>query len=158
MSDPLRVRVSGPLEPFAAGFAAALQRGGYTPGSACHRMYLFAHLSRWLAADHLDVGQLTAETIERFVAARRAAGCVQYISPKALGPLLVHLRGLGAALPPLMQVQVQRPQGPVAELLERYRRYLTVERGLGEPTARCYVSAVRRFLVGRLRPAGLDLE
>jgi integrase/recombinase XerD len=158
MSDPSRVRVSGPLEPFAAGFVAELQRQGYTPGSACQQMYLFAHLSRWLAGERLDAHALEAATIERFAATRRAAGYVPYTSAKALRPLLVHLRGLGAAPAALVQVQVQRPQGSVAELLERYRRYLTVERGLGAPTARGYVSAVRPFLVGRLRPAGLELE
>jgi integrase/recombinase XerD len=155
MSDPSRVRVSGPLEPFAAGFAAELQRQGYTAGSACHRMYLLAHLSRWLAEEHLDVHALEPAAVERFAASRRAAGCALYTSAKALRPLLAHL-GLGAA--PEAPVQVHRPQGPVAELLERYRRYLTVERGLGAPTARGYVSAARPFLVGRLRPAGLDLE
>lgn len=156
MSDPSRVRVSGPLEPFAAGFAAALRRQGYTPGSACQQMYLFAHLSRWLAGERLDAHALEAATIERFAATRRAAGYVPYTSAKALHPLLAHLRGLGAA--PAAPVQVHRPQGSVEELLERYRRYLTVERGLGAPTARGYVSAVRPFLVGRLRPTGLELE
>jgi integrase/recombinase XerD len=156
MRDPFRVRVSGPLEPFAAGFAAGLQQQGYTPGSACHQMYLFAHLSRWLAAERLDAGELTAERIERFAAARRAAGYVHYTSAKALRPLLAHLRGLGAAPPAL--VQVQQPRGPVAELLERYRCYLTAERGLGELAAYGYVSAVRPFLVGRLRGAELELE
>jgi integrase/recombinase XerD len=158
MSDPSRVRVSGPLEPFAAGFAAALQLQGYTPGSACHQMYLFAHLSRWLAEEHLDAHALEPATVERFAATRRAAGYVPYTSAKALRPLLAHLRGLGVAPAPLVQVQVQRPQGLVEELLERYRCYLTVERGLGAPAARGYVSAVRPFLVGRLRPAGLELE
>jgi len=155
MADPSRVRVSGPLEPFAAGFAAELQRQGYTPGSACHQMYLFAHLSRWLAGERLDAHALEPATIERFAAARRAAGYVPYTSAKALHPLLTHL-GLGAG--PAAPVQVHRPQGSVEELLERYRSYLTVERGLGAPAARGYVSAVRPFLIGRLRPTGLELE
>jgi len=157
MTDPSRVRVSGPLAPFAAGFAVQLQRQGYTPGSACHRMYLLAHLSRWLAGEHLDAHALELAIIERFVAARLAAGYVQYTSVKALDPLLAYLRGLGAA--PMAFVQVRpSPQGPVAELLERYRRYLMVERGFGAEAACGYVSAVRPFLVGRLRPAGLELE
>jgi len=158
VSDPSRVRVSGPLEPFAAGFAAVLQQQGYTPGSACHHMYLFAHLSRWLAEEHLDVHALEPAAIERFAAVRREAGYVPYTSAKALCPLLVYLRGLGVVPAALAQVQVHQPQGSVAELLERYRRYLTVERGLGEPAARGYVSAVRPFLVGQLRPTGLELE
>ena len=42
--------------------------------------------------------------------------------------------------------------------LERYRHYLTVERGLGSATARGYVDAVRPFLRGRVSPDGLDLD
>jgi site-specific recombinase XerD len=120
-------------------------------------MYLFAHLSRWLAEEHLDAHALEPAAIERFGAARRAAGNVSYTSAKALRPLLAHLRGLGVVPAALVQVQV-RPEGSVAELLERYRSYLTVERGLGAPAARGYVSVVRPFLVGRLRPVGLELE
>ena len=42
--------------------------------------------------------------------------------------------------------------------LERYRRYLTVERGLGKATARGYVDAVRPFLRTRVSPDGLALD
>jgi hypothetical protein len=47
MSDSSRVRVTGPLSPFAASFVAELRRQGYAPGSAIHRLRLLAHLSRW---------------------------------------------------------------------------------------------------------------
>jgi hypothetical protein len=52
-------------------------------------------------------------------------------SIKALRPILAYLRDLGVTPP-------QSPatcDGPVDEMAKRYRRYLTVERGLGE-TAR----------------------
>jgi integrase len=42
--------------------------------------------------------------------------------------------------------------------LERYRSYLTVERGLGKATARGYVDAVRPFPRGRVSPDGLALD
>lgn len=48
--------------------------------------------------------------------------------------------------------------GPVEELLERYRRYLLVERGLAGETVRGYVKIVRPFLAGRVGSGGLDLE
>ena len=51
MADPSRVRMSGPLEPFAPAFAAELVRLGFTANSACQQMGLVAHLSRWLAAE-----------------------------------------------------------------------------------------------------------
>ena len=54
MGDPSRVRVTGPLTPFAEGFAAELARQGYTRNSAADQVRLLAHLSRWLAAHGLD--------------------------------------------------------------------------------------------------------
>ena len=42
--------------------------------------------------------------------------------------------------------------------LERYRSYLTVERGLGAKTACGYVDAVRLFLQGNVSPDGLVLD
>jgi site-specific recombinase XerD len=42
--------------------------------------------------------------------------------------------------------------------LERYRHYLTVERGLASASARAYVDAVRPFVRGRLAPDGGDLD
>jgi site-specific recombinase XerD len=48
--------------------------------------------------------------------------------------------------------------GPVEAMIERYRLYLTVERGLVPEAARGYVEAVRPFLCGRLSSDRLDLE
>jgi integrase/recombinase XerD len=44
------VRVTGPLEGFAAGFAVELEAAGYTPLSAANQLRLMAHLGRWMAA------------------------------------------------------------------------------------------------------------
>jgi hypothetical protein len=57
--NPSRVRVTGPLEPYAAGFASALTRIGYTQHSTAHQLRVFAHLSRWLATGGVDVAELT---------------------------------------------------------------------------------------------------
>jgi integrase/recombinase XerD len=55
-----------------------------------------SHLSRWLEAEGLDVGDLTPALAERFLAARRTAGYPIYLTPNALPPLLAYLRGLAA--------------------------------------------------------------
>ena len=134
-------------------FVAELARLGYASGSACGQMFLMAHVSRWLDAEGLDVGGLTPEAAERFLAARRAAGYAQLLSPKALAPLLGYLRRLGAA----PEAPAPAPPGPVGELLHRYRRYLVTERGTGAATAADYAAKTRPFLAARQKAGVLDL-
>jgi integrase/recombinase XerD len=74
MRDPSRVRVSGPLAPFAPGFVAKLAGLGYARVSVVHQVQLVAHLSRWMTAERVAVGELSDEVVERFVVSRRAAG------------------------------------------------------------------------------------
>ena len=97
MHDPSRVRVSGPLEVFAAGFAAELARLGYRRTPATFQLQLMAHASRWLAARGSARSELTSEVVERFLAERRAAGYTNYVTARAMAPLLGYLRGLGVA-------------------------------------------------------------
>ena len=136
MADPSRVRISGVLQPFAVGFAAELARQGYTPRSLQTQLYLMAHVSRWLHAKDLDIADLPAQT-QPFPQARQEAGYKQHLTGKALRPLLTYLRDQGAV--PVAPTPI--PAGPLDEALTRYRHYLTVERGLGEATARGYVDA-----------------
>jgi integrase/recombinase XerD len=153
MTDLLRVRVSGPLEPYASGFASELARQGYVPGSVLGHVRVLAHLSRWLAGEGLDGSDLSAETLERFVAARRSAGYREPRTSRGLAPLAGYLRGLGVAPLPAPFL----PATPVEELLERYRRYLLVERGLAMDTVVRLVGAAGRFVSWRARHGTLDL-
>src|SRR4051812_41987319 len=100
MTDPMRVRLSGPLEPFAVGFAAELSRRGYAGDSVVLQLQLMAHLSRWLESERLGVAELrSAALIERFVAARRVR-YTHHVSPRALVPLLAYLRETGVVASP----------------------------------------------------------
>ena len=155
MSDPSsRVRMSGPLEDCAPGFAAELSKQGYSRFSAASQMRLTAHLSRWLESEGLDAAALTPIVVEKFMAARRAAGYVDFRSSRALDPLLGYLRELGTApaVPPVVAIT------PEEVFLERYRRYLTTERGLVASSARYYIDLVRPFLSTRVTDGGIDLE
>jgi integrase/recombinase XerD len=151
--DPSRARVTGPLQPFAAGFVAELSRLGYTNGSACGQMFLMAHVSRWLAGEGLDSSGLTPEAAGRFLAARREAGYARLLSPKGLAPLLGYLRRLGA----VPEAPAPVPAGPAAELLARFGRYLVAERGIGAATAAGYAGKARPFLACRQEAGVLDL-
>lgn len=92
------------------------------------------------------------EVVDEYFAARRRAGYVNYRSVKAMRPLLDYLEPLGV-LPQLAPVAL----GPVDVLLERYRGYLILERGLTTGTARGYIDSVRPFVAGRARQDGLDI-
>jgi hypothetical protein len=153
MPDPSRVRVSGVLEPFAAGFAIELAQHGYVPRVCVYHLHLMAHVSRWLAEQSLEITDLPQEA-ERFLTARRAAGYTHYLTGRGLRPIIAHLRSLGAAPPASTPV----PTGPVEVMLARYQHYLTIERGLGQATARGYLDAVRPFLRTRVSPDGVNLQ
>ncbi|MEJ7744377.1 MAG: hypothetical protein WKF73_18655 [Nocardioidaceae bacterium] len=70
-----------------------------------------------------------------------------------MGPLLGYLRGLGVAPQPV----VAAPASCAEELVERYRGYLLVERGLQVKVARGYVDLVRPFIAARVRADGVEL-
>ena len=154
MTDLSRVRVTGPLASFAAGFAAELVAQGYTAQPAAQQLRLMAHVSRWLLAEGKDGSAPNAAMVEAFAISRRAAGYSSHVVGGSLRPLLAYLRGLGV----LAVQEVLAPEGPVEVVLERYRRYLLVERGLNTVTARVYVGAVRPFLAGRVLPDSLGVD
>jgi len=145
--NPSRVCVTGPLETHASGFVLELVRVGYTKNATADQLRLLAHLSRWLAAEGLSAAELTPAVGDAFLIARRTAGYTLWLSRKALRPMLQYLRDLGAAPPEPVVVPT-----PAEALLERYRGYLTSERGLVRSTARGYVDLVRPFLRTREAP------
>ncbi len=154
MRDLSRIRVTGPLEPYVSGFVAELVERGYTPVSVAHQLRLMAHVSRWLACEGFGPDDLSSARVEEFVMARRAAGYVNYLTSRALGALLEHMRDLGvvppADEPTLSEVEV---------LLGSYRSWLGSERGLAAVTARNYADMVRPFVASRSDAAGdLDLR
>lgn len=154
MGDLSRVRVTGPLEPCVSGFVAELVERGYTPVSAAHQLRLMAHVSRWLASEGLGPDDLSPARVQEFVAVRRAAGYVNYVTPRALAALLEHLRDLGVAPP-----AGEPTRSEVEHLLGSYRAWLCSERGLASVTARNYSGMVRPFVVSRLDAIGeLDLR
>jgi integrase/recombinase XerD len=148
----LKSVVVGPLEPYAAGFAAELERQGYTAMVAEKQVGVAAHLSRWMAAAGMEPGDLTAQVAGRYASARRAAGYASYRSVHALEPLLGYLRGLGVAPAPQ-----PLPVTPAQELLQRFQRYLVSERGIGAATAEGYACFARPFAEARLVPGGSGL-
>ena len=125
MHDPSRVRVSGPSA-VCAGLCRRACWAGYTPLSAVLQLRLVAHLSRWLEAEGLAPEALSPAAVERFIAARRAAGHTHYASARPMRPMrpmqpmIEYLHRLCVVAPP----PEREPGTPLDALLERYRRYL----------------------------------
>jgi integrase/recombinase XerD len=151
MVQSLSVIITGPLEQYAEGFTAQLLSLRYTPLSARNLLYVFAHLSRWLAARRLDASALTAERASAFLRARRRAGYTAKCSPRALDPMLDYLRGLGVV--PIDRGV--RPRTPLERLVARYAAYLRDERALARSTIRYCVDTATRFLDRRSTRAGI---
>lgn len=141
VSDPSRVRFSGPLAPYASAVARELAGLGYAPTSAANQLQLAAHLSRWLEAAGLGVGDLSEEVIDTFLVDPRRDYANHY-SIRALGPLLAFLRSVGVA-PAALAVE---PAGEIELVLDRFRRHLLVERAVSGPVAVAYVRWVRPFV------------
>jgi integrase/recombinase XerD len=142
MHSKSRVRWSGPLERFAAGFDAELARLGYTPAGTRRKLEAVAHLSKWLAGRGMTADDIVDETVAEFVAARRAAGCSSQLTGRSLAWMLGYLRGLGVVQPAVDP----GPAVGAGQLLERFGVFLADERGLAGKTRGAHLDSARRFL------------
>lgn len=139
MSGCSDVRGRGPLAGYAAGFAAELERVGYSRNGVRQQLCLLADLSGWLAAEGLAPAELAAGQVARFLGARRRRG---QRSGAGVALLLGYLAGLGV-IPE--QAGVPAAAGPCAEALEGYRHYLASERGLSGPEVTRHVQTAGMF-------------
>jgi integrase/recombinase XerD len=99
-------------------------------------------LSRWLRTHRLPVADLDPGQVEEFLDAQRAAGYRSYVSASSVRLPLEYLIGIGVA--PLLDVSTV--PAPVDRLLEKYRRYLLLERRLADTTIAGYECVARVFL------------
>jgi len=140
------IGISDPLGRFAEGYATELAQLGYAPASIRLQVKVLADLSDWLSSQCMAAADLKRDDLDRFLRHRRATGSARYVSIRALRPVLDYLQRLEV-------VPRQDPEaalGPVDVMLDRFRRYLTVERALASVTARGYLDIVRPFVQGRL--------
>jgi site-specific recombinase XerD len=137
--------MTGPLAPFADGYAAELRERGYTPLSTVNELRQVARLSRWLEAERLAAADLTVGRVDQFLGWQRAGGrhrC-QWSRPGLVCLLEVLGRlGVVAAWEPALL------GSPTDVVLAGFERFLLSERGLAAGTTRGYVRHARWFLDG----------
>jgi len=137
------VRVGGPLAPHAAGFFWWLiDQRFYAPLTAEGHLRLMAHVSGWLLAGAHDCSAFTEDLALEFVVARRAAGYYNLRTPRAMEPLLAYLREIGAAPEPALSTA----STPGGDVLQEFRRYLSLDRLLVAGTVENYVHVAGRFI------------
>lgn len=139
-----RVRVVGPLAPYAEGVRAELSRLGYALGTAENHIRVVAHLSQWMSDEGVVPSELSQERLEQFFAVLRG----RWKRPptiQTLAPTLVWLRDLQV----VPQLSTTVPVTPLDLLLERYHQWLVGDKGLAASTIRRYEGTARRFLQER---------
>jgi integrase/recombinase XerD len=146
--------VAGPLASYAVGYKLWLEERGFSGSGVSHRMWQFDHLSRWLEAEGLDPGELTAEHAERFVTARHAAGYRTWVSSRSLRVPRRYLSEIGV----VQAAERLGGNGPLGQLLRDYHRYLKCERGLAPKTIDGFERVARLFLASCDAGTGLGLE
>jgi len=127
---PSTVRIHGPLQPYAQGFATDLFSQGYAEGTVIHHVYLLAHLSTWLTEQRLDPMELSHERAAEFLRDRRAGGKMRRSSPRGLAPLLQYLRRLRAVPERVAPCAAT----PLEKIVEEFTSHLVRERGLAQQT------------------------
>lgn len=151
--EPKKRRGKNPVTALSKGLEEDLRRQGYAASTIWKHRKLLNELSGWLQGQQLAMGDLSMAQVDRFMADRRAAGVRKLKTRKALEPILGHLRGLGL----VPAAESPEEDGPAEEILIRYRRFLTTERGLVPVTVLRYVDCLRPFLDGRMAAGELDL-
>ena len=151
MSTPRHVQVSGPLGPYRSGFHDDLVRQGYR--STHHHLYVMAQMSRWLCSEKLSASELSTTSIAPFATWRTTVGYTTTLSTLRVSALVGYLIDVGA----MSAGEPVPPDTTSGQILERYRSYLTDERGLAAMSIRNYIAVADTFL-SSLGLASLDRE
>jgi site-specific recombinase XerD len=141
-----RRRKPGRMGPFIDGYRDWLAGRGYTPATVINMLAMAGDLGRWMDVHDLAPGELDRDVITEFRNAMRAAAMRCVPGARGLDPLLDYLKHVGVLV-------VSPPATPVEALVERYRTWLVVDRGLVEATVERYVKLARTFLTRQVRGA-----
>ena len=133
-----------PLSFHLQALATSLVEDGYADETVRWKLGLLADFGRWFARTGRTVTHNHERLVEAFVKHRQQ---VRRGDSKTLKQFLDHLRRR-AVIPDREPV---RDPWPLANILDRYEKYLRSECGLVTATVLSYQPFVRKFLVARFR-------
>jgi integrase len=113
---------------------------GYSPLTVRRMLAIAGGLGRWMDGRGVEPRDLDGVLIAEFLGACRTAGMRCVPGPRGLCPLLDYLKHQGVL------TESAPPALPVEALVDRYRRWLVVDRGLAEVTVVRYVKLARSVL------------
>jgi site-specific recombinase XerD len=129
------------MKPFIGRFEVRLLELGYSPGTVRGVLKQVGQLGLWMESEGIEASELTKDVIGGFICARQAAGRRRVPSVRSFGSLLEFLRSEGVLLP-----ETAAPLTPVDDLVDRYKKWLVLDRGLAAATVLRYEKLARRFL------------
>ena len=134
--------MKGPLAPWAPGMTERLTTLGYRPRLVERHLHLTGGVSKFLQQRGMAANELSPDVIEQFVSALRAKNRVWRPTARSLSWLMDYLIEIGVLTAPVAVLVRSELEG----LIDHYRDYLAVERGLDPDTVTNYVRVVSRFL------------
>ena len=143
-----------PLVPHLSPFTTSLVEEGYADTTLQAKLWLLADFGWWLGRRGLSVMELDERLVERFINNRRRKGRLQRGNGETLRQFLEHLRRCNVA----PSAQPICDDSPLAEILNRYEKYLRSERGVATATIVNYLPFARTFLVERFSEGPLLLH
>lgn len=143
----------GALAGLRAGFAAELERQGYSGRTAGQYLTRFDQLSCWMQAQGLGAADCSPLVVRQFHAACRAAGCRHHVSIRGAKPMLAYLRAAGVC-----DAQEAPLVDPVDALLEQFAGWLARERQLAPRSVAAYVVRARPLVERLAIEDGIAME
>ena len=151
---------SGPSGPYLDGFAAALERQGYSPATAVRYLRAAAHLGHVMAEQGASSGDIDLRAFSEHLGACRC--------PRSMGGRRNHHTVFGAKLfrQHLVEIGVCRSAAAATEpaepqLVGRFKVWLRKHRGASDPTIKLYARDAARLMTAlgedptRWDPAGV---
>jgi site-specific recombinase XerD len=135
-------------------FTQSLLDCGYSISSVDQRRRLLTALDSWLLRHRIGIKDFNEDKIKRFLYGRQRKYSHQFADPPTLKCFLTYLRN--AKLAPTATVRCDKT--PLGQLQDRFRQYLTEERGLQERTLHEYLEVTRSFLSSRFTKGPLSLH